>query len=55
MHQDSTDFNKLLKLICGMPGLFLPVEVRQTGMREAIYGAREEAYSRADREPAAAG
>jgi hypothetical protein len=37
------------------PASFVPVEVRQTGMRGAIYGTREEAYSRADREPAAAG
>jgi hypothetical protein len=29
------------------PASFMPVEMRQTGTREAIYGTREEAYSRA--------
>ena len=37
------------------PAFFEPVEVRQTGTRGVIYGTREEAYGRADREPAAAG
>jgi hypothetical protein len=37
------------------PALFVPVKMRQTGTRGALYGTREEAYSRADREPAAAG
>jgi hypothetical protein len=33
---------------------FVPESMRQTGMRGAIYGARKEAHSRADREPASA-
>lgn len=37
------------------PALFVPVEVRQTGTRGAIYVTREEAYGGADRESAAAG
>jgi hypothetical protein len=37
------------------PARFVPVEMRQTGTRGAVYGAREEAYSGADREPASAG
>lgn len=43
----------MLPLEC--PALFVPVKMRQTGTRGALYGTREEAYSRADREPAAAG
>src|ERR1019366_4449224 len=37
------------------PALFVPVKMRQTGTRGSLYGAREEAYSGADCEPAAAG
>jgi hypothetical protein len=37
------------------PASFVPVEMRQTGTRGAIYGTREEAHSGADCEPAAAG
>jgi predicted site-specific integrase-resolvase len=36
------------------PAAFVPESMRQTGMRGAIYGARKEAHSRADREPASA-
>jgi hypothetical protein len=39
----------------GMPGLFVPVEMRQTGMRGTGYGTREEAYGGADHESAATG
>ena len=42
-----------LKVEC--PALFVPVKMRQTGTRGAIDGTWEEAYSRADREPVAAG
>jgi hypothetical protein len=36
------------------PANFVPASVRQTGMRGAWNGEREEAHCRADREPAAA-
>jgi hypothetical protein len=36
------------------PALFVPVEMRQTGTRGAIYGTREEAHGGAECEPAAA-
>jgi hypothetical protein len=42
-------------LMLECPALFVPVKKRQTGTRGALYGTREETYSRADREPAAAG
>jgi hypothetical protein len=41
-----------LELEC--PANFVPASVRQTGMRGAWNGEREEAHCRADREPAAA-
>jgi len=37
------------------PATFVPVEMRQTGMRGTGYGTREEAYGGADRESAATG
>ena len=37
------------------PATFVPVEMRQTGMRGTDYGTRKEAYGGADREPAATG
>src|SRR5260370_42391292 len=37
------------------PASFVPVAMRQTGTRGAMYGTRKEAYGGADREPAAAG
>jgi hypothetical protein len=48
-----TRFGMDLRLEC--PVLFVPVKMRQTGTRGAIYGTREEAHSGADCEPAAAG
>jgi hypothetical protein len=36
------------------PALFVPVDVRETGMKGAFHGTREEAYSGAGGEPAAA-
>jgi hypothetical protein len=39
-------------LECPVP--FVPESMRQTGMRGAIYGEREEAYGGADREFATA-
>lgn len=45
--------NELLQLEC--PALFVPVEVRETGMRGALNGARKEKYTGADCELAAAG
>jgi uncharacterized RDD family membrane protein YckC len=41
------------KLEC--PATFVPVEMRQTGMRGTDYGTRKEAYGGADRESAATG
>jgi adenine-specific DNA-methyltransferase len=38
---------------CPVP--FVPVEMRETGMRGAINGAEKEVYARADREPASSG
>jgi hypothetical protein len=37
------------------PATFVPVEMRQTGIRGAVYGTREEGYGGADRESAATG
>jgi hypothetical protein len=37
------------------PATFIPVEMRQTGTRGAVYGTREEAYGGAGRESAATG
>ena len=39
----------------GVPGIFVPVAMRETGMKGAWNGTREEAYAGADRELAAAG
>jgi PAS domain S-box-containing protein len=54
---DESQLVQLFQNLIGMecPAFFVPVLMRQTGMRGAIYGTREEAYSRADREPAAEG
>jgi hypothetical protein len=35
--------------------LFVPVDVRETGMRGALNGTRKEAYAGADSEPSSAG
>ena len=43
------------RFVVECPALFVPVKMRQTGTRGVLYGAREEAYSGADCEPAAAG
>jgi superfamily II DNA or RNA helicase len=53
MEGDKEQTVRLFELEC--PASFVPVEMRQTGTRGAGYGAREEAYGRADREPVAAG
>jgi hypothetical protein len=48
---------KLEKTVALMecPATFVPVEMRQTGMRGTDYGTRKEAYGGADRESAATG
>ena len=53
----SGNVTNVIATVCylGMPGHFVPVEMRQTGMRGAMYGARKEAYGGADRESAATG
>ena len=42
-------------MVLECPANFVPVEMRQTGMRGAWNGTRKEAYTGADREAAAAG
>ena len=42
------------RLLLECPAIFVPVEVRETGMRGALNGTREEEYTGADSEPAAA-
>jgi hypothetical protein len=59
------DLGAVTLLVCGLvskasqfvecPATFVPVEMRQTGMRGTGYGTREEAYGGADRESAATG
>jgi hypothetical protein len=44
-----------VRVIVECPATFVPVEMRQTGTRGAVYGTREEAYGGADRESAATG
>jgi hypothetical protein len=48
----SKDSYSPVRLVC--PANLVPVEMRQTGMRGALNGTREEAHAGADREPAAA-
>jgi hypothetical protein len=48
-HRNNREENQL-----ECPANFVPVGMRQTGMRGAWNGTRKEAFSRADREPASA-
>jgi hypothetical protein len=41
-----------LKIIVECPALFVPVAMKQTGMRLALDGTKKEAYARANYEPA---
>ena len=43
------------KFVLECPASFVPVDVRETGMRGALHGTRKEAYARTDREPASSG
>jgi hypothetical protein len=47
--------HKIQDLSSGVPGKFVPFEMRQTGTRGAGYVTREEAYCGADCESAATG
>ena len=48
-------YEKERELYLECPALFVPVDVRETGMRGALNGTRKEAYAGADCEPASAG
>ena len=44
-----------LLVVVECPATFVPVDVRETGMRGALHGTRKGAYARTDREPAWSG
>jgi hypothetical protein len=46
-----TSWQKTPTILMVCPALFVPVDVRETGMRGALNGTREEAYARTDSEP----